>query len=105
MPQKPDRAALIGSWMHSHEESEGGRLVYRPSDYAFPPARGRDGFELRSDGAIERFGPGPDDRQQTQHGKWTLSGEQLRLDVAGGRSERYVVDEADDARLVLQRLE
>ncbi|MGH3464732.1 MAG: hypothetical protein ACRDP9_24955 [Kribbellaceae bacterium] len=47
-------ARLFRSWLHSHEEDHDGITVYRPSDYAFPPSRGRRRLELRPDGtAIE----------------------------------------------------
>jgi hypothetical protein len=49
-----DREALVGRWLHSYEEDSADALVFRPGDFDFPPARGRDGFELRDDGsAIE----------------------------------------------------
>ncbi len=53
------REALLGEWVHSHEEDEPGRKVYRRSGYPFPPARGRDAVELKADDTAVVRGPGP----------------------------------------------
>jgi hypothetical protein len=105
VPEERNAAALTGSWLHSYEEDEGDRVVFRPTSYDFPPARGRHGFELSSDGDVLRSGPGPDDRTQETRGRWKLEDGELRLDLAGGRSERYAVERAARDRLVLRRLE
>ena len=104
MPDEKDAGALTGSWLHSHEEDADDRLVFRSAAYDFPPARGRDGFELLPDGDLRRSGPGPDDRTQTTRGRWKLDDDELQLDIAGGRRERYAIESADKARLVLRRL-
>lgn len=39
-------ACLQRRWLHSHEEDTADVRVYRPAEYPFPPARGRDGFEF-----------------------------------------------------------
>jgi hypothetical protein len=105
VPQDRDAASLTGSWLHSHEEDEGDRVVFRPASYDFPPARGRNGFELSSDGDVRRSGPGPDDRTQEARGRWKLVDGELQMDLAGGRRERYAVESAERGRLVLRRLE
>jgi hypothetical protein len=46
---------LFQHWIHSREEDRGDVRVYRPADYDFPPARGRDGFELKRDGTLIRY--------------------------------------------------
>jgi hypothetical protein len=104
LPDRIDAAALTGTWLHSHEEDSGDRVVFRPADFDFPPARGRDGFELLPDGDLGLTGPGPDDRQQTTRGRWRLENGELQLDVAGGRRDRYAVERAEKSRLVLRRL-
>ena len=45
-----EHAALAKTWIHSHEEDKGGLQVFRPADYAFPPARGRDALHLEAGG-------------------------------------------------------
>ena len=104
MPEERNAGALTGSWLHSHEEDAGDRLVFRSADYDFPPARGREGFELLPDGDLRQSGPGPDDRTQTARGRWKLERGELQLDIAGGRQERYTVESVDRGHLVLRRL-
>ncbi len=43
-----DRSRLCQRWIHSHEEDTDTEMVYRPADFAFPPSRGRTGFENRT---------------------------------------------------------
>jgi hypothetical protein len=77
--------------------------VYRSADYDFPPARGRDGFELLPGGAARRTGPGPDDRTQSTSGTWKLDGDDLHLDIEG-RDEQFAVEGVEPGRVVLRRL-
>jgi hypothetical protein len=60
---------LSGRWMHSREEDEGDVQVYRPADWAFPPARGRRGIEFGPGGELLLIGPGPTDRPQARAGR------------------------------------
>ena len=90
------REALVGQWIHSHEEDEPGRTVFRRPDFIFPPARGRDSFVLRSDGTASLGRPGPDDAPEERPGTWQFKGKTLRL---GGRSLEVVSLEGE--RLVL----
>jgi len=66
--------ALFRHWVHSREEDAGGEEVYRPEDFAFPPAFGRDGFELREDGTFIQDEIGPADGIVQVPGRWTLRG-------------------------------
>lgn len=59
-------------WIHSHEEDIGDILVYRPIDYPFPPARGREGLEFRENGEFIRYGIGPTDRSLAAPGQWSI---------------------------------
>lgn len=89
---------LMRQWMHSREEDTGDERVYRPADYDFPPARGRRGFELRPDGELVVYGPGPADRPEATTGRWESSGAgRLRL---GGEEFEIVSVEPD--RLTLR---
>lgn len=63
---------LYRHWVHSREEDAGGANVYRPAEYDFPPARGRTGFELHSDGCLTERGIGPTDRSTKTAGTWRL---------------------------------
>lgn len=58
------------TWLRSHEEESGPVRVYRPANYPFPPARGREGFTLHADGRFDYLGPGRGDRPVTTTGTW-----------------------------------
>jgi hypothetical protein len=98
-----ESVALMRAWTHAHEEDEGDRLVFRPADYAFPPARGRDSFALGANQELARGGPGPDDRRTTQTGTWSLDGRQLILRVPGRPEERLEVVSVDPEKLIVRR--
>ena len=67
-------AAIHGSWTHSHEEDQGDILVYRPSGFAFPPARGRDTLVFGEGGELTEHTPGADDRSRSTACRWTALG-------------------------------
>jgi hypothetical protein len=92
------RECLLGEWLHSHEEDEPGRKVFRRSGYPFPPARGRFAVELRADDTAVVLSPGPTDVPEETSGRWTLERETIRLD-AGGEARVMEVISCDDERL------
>ena len=92
------REALLGEWVHSHEEDEPGRKVYRRSGYPFPPARGRDAVELKADDSAVVRGPGPTDMPEEETGKWALERETIRL-YGRGEARTMEVVSCDDERL------
>ena len=97
-----DRSALERAWVHSHEEDSGDQRVFRPAEYAFPPSRGRRGFELRPDGSYAETAPGPTDKPEEASGTWELDDDTLVLspsETAG--SERLRVTAVDAERLVV----
>ncbi len=65
---------LFQHWTHSYEDDTDGVRIYRPANYAFPPSRGREGFEIAKDGAYVRHAIGPDDRPQKMEGVWKMKG-------------------------------
>jgi hypothetical protein len=73
MSDQESQGLLLRRWMHSHEEDTETEQVYRPADYDFPPSRGRNGFEFRSDGTLWEFSPGPSDRLQAKKSAWELA--------------------------------
>ena len=97
------RKAIQAAWVHSHEEDEGARLVFRGQDSDLPPSRGRTAFTLKPDGVAEVVGPGPDDRRRATSGRWTLAGRQLDI-RSPGFSGVFEVETADDQRLVIRRV-
>lgn len=63
---------IFRRWTHSREEDQGDILVYRPSDYPFPPARGREGIELRENGEFIHYQIGATDRNLAVPGQWSV---------------------------------
>ena len=95
------REALLGEWVHSHEEDEPGLKVFRRSGHRFPPARGRDALELKADDTAVVRGPGPTDVPEEKAGTWELDGETIRL-AAGDEVRALDVVSCDDERLVVR---
>jgi len=65
---------IFRKWMHSFEEDKDGIIVYRPTEYDFPRARGRDGIEFRPDGVFIYWGIGPTDASRRINGHWKTEG-------------------------------
>jgi hypothetical protein len=63
---------LTRRWIHSHEEDTANEMVFRPASYAFPPSRGRSGFELRPDQSMLEIQPGAADAGEETKGKWDV---------------------------------
>jgi len=63
---------IFRRWTHSREEDQGDILVYRPNDYPFPPARGREGLEFRENGEFIRYQIGPTDSSLAVPGQWIV---------------------------------
>lgn len=98
-------AELSKTWVHSHEEDEGGTQVFRPANYPFPPARGRDALGLKADGSLVKSIPGPDDRASTlPEGSWKVDGKKLILQLQGDTSKEYAIESVDADKLLLRPL-
>jgi len=105
MATQIDRAALLGRWIHSHEEDTADLQVYRPAAFAFPPARGRDAMSLEADGSVSKTGPGPDDRSGPgSAGSWILRGQELTVDHGAGAAMRFRIEELTPDKLLLRQL-
>ena len=46
--------------------------MYRPKDYPFPPARGREGLEFRENGGFISYQIGPTDGGLAVPGQWLI---------------------------------
>jgi hypothetical protein len=96
--------AVVGHWVHSHEEDTDAEEVYRPATYPFPPSRGRTSFELRSDGSYVERSPGPVDVPVESRGWWSLEGDRLVLGAEGDRpGHAWEVTAAESARLTVRK--
>ena len=62
---------LIGAWIHSHEDDTEEVKVYRPASYNFPPARGREGFEIKEGGECVYHGIAPADGSTNEPANWS----------------------------------
>lgn len=101
----PTDEALVGHWVHSHEEDSGGETVFRPASHPLPPSRGRTSFELRPDGSYAERSPGPVDAPERSGGRWSLEGDRLTLEPAGeGPLQGWEVVSVDAERLALRRI-
>jgi hypothetical protein len=98
-------ANLAKMWVHSHEEDKEGTQVFRPANYPFPAARGRDALELKANGSLVKLVPGPDDRASTlPAGSWKVEGKKLILQQQGGTSKEYAIESVDPDKLLLRPL-
>ena len=94
--------SLTQAWLHSHEEDTSTSTVYRPTNYAFRPSRGRTGFNLRPDGTLTYRQPGAADQTESVDGTWKLEGEKLRLITPSGSQTLGIESLAPD-RLVVSK--
>jgi hypothetical protein len=63
--------ALWGVWVHSHEEDYAGNLVFRNPDFDFPPSRGREKYDIKSDGELMYYGLAANDAHgESVRGTW-----------------------------------
>lgn len=70
--KKVEREMLYRRWIHSHEEDSETEMVYRPSNFEFPPSRGRTGFELKSDKSCIEIGIAPTNGLYESQGTWEI---------------------------------
>jgi hypothetical protein len=67
-------SALFQHWTHSYEEDKNEMTTYRPASFAFPPSRGREGFEIKEDGTYIRHAIGRADAPEKMMGTWEMKG-------------------------------
>jgi hypothetical protein len=65
-------SAIYRRWTHSREEDTNGLTVFRPSNFNFPPSRGREGMEFRPNGEFVHYNIGATDRSEAVPGRWHL---------------------------------
>ena len=99
-------SAIYKHWIHSREEDAEDVRVYRPSDYKFPPSRGREGFEIKENGEFIQYGIGPTDAPEKIIGTWTIAGEnQIIVSLEVPRQNSYTMEVVScDERLLKVRL-
>jgi len=102
-----DPSVFGRAWLHSSEEDRGGKTVYRPEEFPFPPTRGgREGFRLAADGVAVALAPGATDRlEEAAAGRWEMDpAGRLVLFLNDGASPDHVFEvvSADPERLVVK---
>jgi hypothetical protein len=98
--------ALTGLWVHSHEEDTDKEMVFRPRGFRFPPARGRNSFELKPGGNLVMGGIAPNDQSATADGVWKLEDKNKLAFYSGSNSTPDQVLEivsADKDRLIVKK--
>jgi hypothetical protein len=67
-------------------------MVYRPATYAFPLSRGRDGFEIESNGEFVLFAMGPAERGEKILGHWEqVSNREIRVKFVDNKRKARVL--------------
>ena len=79
-----DQSVLYQYWVHSFEDdsrenSMAKYKTYRPSTYHFPPARGRDAFEIKEHSVFISHPIAPADGNLTITEKWELDNDKLTI--------------------------
>jgi hypothetical protein len=94
---------LFRRWGHSFEEDHDDVRVYRPAEYDFPRARGRDGIEFRPDGSYVDWVVGPGDAREPRGGRWLLEGAgRIRVTTAADQERVVEVVSVSPDRLELR---
>jgi hypothetical protein len=95
--------SLWQHWVHSFEDDGPGVRAYRPRGYAFPPARGREGFRLERDGRYVLYAIARGDGNAAAAGTWKrVAPDTLEVKTAGGDAERLQILSVTDGLLKLR---
>ena len=95
--------ALARFWVRAPEEDEGDVMAYRPHGWDLPPARGREGLELRTDGTAVVYEIAPGDGLCETGGRWRTDGTSLDVEIDDGRGRWLEIIEADETVLKVRR--
>ncbi|MGH4011076.1 MAG: hypothetical protein ACRDTH_23440 [Pseudonocardiaceae bacterium] len=86
-------------WLRSREEEKGSVRVYRPENFPFPPARGREGLVFHADGGFDYLGPGRGDQPGKATGTWRTDpsdSSRITADAAGQTIELRILEVTGD---------
>ena len=101
---KPLPDPLFKRWVHSFEEDKNGVKVYRPAGYEFPPARGREGFEIRKNGDFIQYDIAPGDGSRPVAGRWKRSAAgAIRVSLKDGGTLTLTILSCEDQVLTLKK--
>jgi len=95
---------LFKHWIHSFEESDDEVDVYRPQGFAFPPAFGRRGLEIKNNGDFVLHAIGPADGTVAIPGHWTAEGpDQINVCLQDHTAFTLTILSVDDEVLRIKR--
>lgn len=94
---------LIRHWVHSFEEDSSDIRVFRPSNFTFPPARGRESFEFLPNGQCIHHPIGPADELVSLPGTWKMiASDRCRMSVKGTTPLDFKIIELSKEKLVVK---
>jgi hypothetical protein len=99
-------STMFRRWIHSREEDTKDVTVFRPSSFAFPPSRGREGIEFRENGEFFHYRIGATDRSEAVAGQWHVERDNIiEVDFPTARLSPYrlVVISVDNDALKVRR--
>ncbi|TGE19339.1 hypothetical protein [Hymenobacter elongatus] len=89
----PQLKQLEGTWLHAQEEDQGDVRVYRPNTYAFPPSRGRTGFQFDHNGLFTQYDIAPTDGLEGHKGQWkATSNTMIRISLDDKKEPDYSLE-------------
>jgi len=94
---------LYKNWVHSHEEDSDSEMVFRPSTYKFPPARGRNSMDLKQDGSLILGGSAADDRKTLTKSKWSIDKNTLILNHTSANAQMMKIKSLDGDKLIIEK--
>jgi hypothetical protein len=106
MSRQINRELLHQQWIHASEEDTPTEAVYRPAGYNLPRARGRTGFELKSDQTVTNVGIGPTDIPEETAGSWELEEDDIptvRIRLDTGETQQLPILSVEKDRLVVRK--
>jgi hypothetical protein len=106
MSSKIDKELLHQQWVHSQEEDTQTEYVYRPYGYKLPRARGRTGFELKSDQTAKNLSIGATDIPEEAVGSWEIvedDSPMLQISLDSGEMQRLPISSVEKDRLLIKK--
>ena len=98
-----DNECLYQYWIHSYEEDEQTKKVYRSSSFEFPPSFGRKAFEIKRSGKVIVYFPGKDDRRMSISGQLeirdpdkiniNIQAKHLNMIILSCENDRLIIEE------------
>jgi hypothetical protein len=96
---------IYSAWVHSYEEDITSKKVYRPPSFEFPPSRGRESLDIKTNGEIVFNNIGPDDRPQKISGNFKIKDSNKLYIEFNNKTSPFIITilSCDKNILVIQR--